>query len=204
MACVYYDNDGNSISSRDLVEKFLRENGQLEEASIYNTSNIEETIIKNSNYDRYVNSQFQTTYDFVTSEHPEFKKFSILNGKTRLAPEIILENRIAEYVRENINNVFDDKFEVTTKLKEYLKLAKDTLSKIDPDTEYDNETILPIVNDIMKTIEIEEATKELSADLHKIISLSVTGTSNLRSEINEVLNTYPMIFGELSEELRDQ
>ena len=203
MACVYYDNDGNSISSRDLVEKFLRENGQLEEASIYSTSNIEETIIKNSNYDRYVNSQFQTTYDFVTSEHPEFKKFSILNGKTRLAPEIILENRIAEYVRENINNVFDDKFEVTTKLKEYLKLAKDTLSKIDPDTEYDNETILPIVNDIMKTIEIEEATKELSADLHRIISLSVTGTSNLRSEINEVLNTYPMIFGELSEELRD-
>lgn len=204
MACVYYDNDGNSISSRDLVEKFLRENGQLEEASIYSTSNIEETIVKNSNYDRYVNSQFQTTYDFVTSEHPEFKKFSILNGKTRLAPEIILENRIAEYVRENINNVFDDKFEVTTKLKEYLKLAKDTLSKIDPDTEYDNETILPIVNDIMKTIEIEEATKELSADLHKIISLSVTGTSNLRYEINEVLNTYPMIFGELSEELRDQ
>lgn len=203
MACVYYDNDGNSISSRDLVEKFLRENGQLEEASIYSTSNIEETIVKNSNYDRYVNSQFQTTYDFVTSEHPEFKKFSILNGKTRLAPEIILENRIAEYVRENINNVFDDKFEVTTKLKEYLKLAKDTLSKIDPDTEYDNETILPIVNDIMKTIEIEEATKELSADLHRIISLSVTGTSNLRSEINEVLNTYPMIFGELSEESRD-
>lgn len=210
MSCKYIKN-GKTYSSSELVEAFLRETGNLVDSSIYSSNAIENAISSKSDRTAYNNSEFQTINQFVVSEHPEFadvSEFPLLKSDVRkslrLAPEVIFENRLVKFVEFNQENTFP---ELTNEAKEEYKKAdsksREYLDVFRQNSEFDieEETLLPILEEFRKTIEIEEATKNFSGNLHTLISLSVNDKSSFEYVLSQIIESEEnaLIFGELTE-----
>ena len=210
MSCKYIKN-GKTYSSSELVDAFLKETGKLVDSSIYSSNAIENAISSKSDREAYNSSEFQTVNQFVVSEHPEFadvSEFPLLKSDVRkslrLAPEIIFENRLVKFVEFNQENTFP---ELTNEAKEEYKKAdsksREYLDIFRKNSEFDieEETLLPILEEFRKTIEIEEAAGNFSRDLHTLISLSVNDKSSFEYVLSQIIESEEnvLIFGELTE-----
>ena len=165
MACFYEQvkSGGNRRfeTKAQIYEAFLRDTSELAPNSIFSSEEIIEStkkeILKANNKSKYFdpNLEYENIYDLITKPHDEiFNQMQVLKGQSRLAPEYIEDNRIKEFVKDNIGEY--------TKKGEYSQEKLDLLKKDPIFSEYSDSELIPALSEIESRIKIDDATKDFS------------------------------------------
>ena len=199
MACFYEQvkSEGNHRfeTKAQIYEAFLRDTSELAPNSIFSSEEIIEStkkeILKANNKAKYFdpNSEHESVYDLITKPHDEvFNQTQVLKGQSRLAPEYIEDNRIKEFVKDNIGEY--------TKKGEYSQEKLDLLKKDPIFSEYSDSELIPVLSEIESRIKIDEATKEFSNKMSDWFQMILNGDKGFNKSFNEFFDANPQIFGD--------
>lgn len=203
MACKYYDNrNGKEYNSiQDLIHDFYVNNYTLKNAAIFSADEIQESTMKQllsvKNINSFGGSDKIPITQYITDPNPMLALLPGFDGKDRLAPQYIKENRIYQYVVDRINELgtvssdgldYDDK---------QLELLKTTGSLVDAD----ESKLIYLLNEIEGIMQHEEKTRDFGTFLHELISAKILDNKNYDSKLSKYITDEKNkeIFGSFSE-----
>ena len=175
MAECFYYKDGKKINNvQDIIHEFFKDNFQLKNSAIFSAEEIQESTVKKLKNilgaNAYNQSNQSTVTEFITSPNPAlFSKLGINTKTDRLSPEYIEENRIYQYIIDNIDKAPSTNAGLMNYTPEKLEalLQRTDLQNI-PESK-----LIYLLSEIEDIIAFENRTKNLGILLHEIISLKV-------------------------------
>lgn len=184
--CVYTDGE-KDYKLKDIIRKFYENTSQLKNSEIYSSEEIQKStvdaILKIKDINNFDLNESEVVTDFIVKENPIFNAIPGLHGKTRLAPEYILENRIKQYVIDHIDTL-SDSISGGNPSPEMMNKIMTVLGE-----GYPSNKVGFLIEQIEKIIEIEDKTKDFGTLLHELISLKIKGNNReYYSKLNNFIN----------------
>lgn len=190
MAC-FYDNGELQLNALEILHEYYKDRHQVRNSEIFSSEQLQQStkdkILKGTIND-YKNNTNTTVTEFITKENPNIATLIGMNGKNRLSPEYILEERLVNSIHEKLRS---DKAIEIPKLSQIVPEVEKTYESIKDkinEVYQDNvDQIKWIINDILEDIELEEYTKSLGITLHELVNNKIRNRSGA---YNDALNKY--------------
>lgn len=203
--CFYYK-DGKKINDvQTLIAEFFKDTSRLENSAIFSAEEIQESTIKLlknlEGATKYNASKKRSVIEVISTPNPGlFTKVGIKTKNGLLAPEYIEENRIHQYVLDNLGRLAA----TTTIDVDSLIFTKEKFDRLKNDPAFNNvseDKLKFLLNEIEADIRYEQLINKLGIFMHTIIGLKTRGTG-----YTSILNTFltdpenAEIFGDFSVE----
>lgn len=176
--CFYYKNGQKINDIQDIIFEFFKTNYVLKNSAIFSSEEIQNSVVE-----KLLNIKGAISYEaspktnvtkFIVEENAGlFNKLGIDSKNGRFAPEVIEENRIYHFVKDNLRKVenLPDTVDISN-LKYSQERLTTLLSNNDLQAISENKLIL-LLAEIEDIMEFEEKTKDFGIFLHEIISLKL-------------------------------
>lgn len=190
MSC-YYVKGKRKISIQKIMHEFYKETLVITNAEVFSSDELVENTYKKitdlESSSNYVSSNNTGILDFITKENSIFKTIPGLEDQNRLAPEYILEKRVSQWVRDNINSPS------TLNLLNSTAEVEELYRKIEPELPEEIKEqpgkIKYLINEILEEIKLEEVNKDFGTAIHELFSLKIRDKeSEYNSKLNEIIN----------------
>lgn len=174
--CFYYKNGEKINDMRDLIHDFFKDTMQLKNTAIFSAEDIQKSIrdriLKLPGATTFKDSDYKSITTFISEQNEGlFNKLGIKTKAGRLNPEYIKENRIYQFIYDNLKKVAQlpegadvSKLSYSEEMFKAMK-ARPELSSIS------NVKIITLLSEIEDIMNFEELTKDFGNFLHKIVAL---------------------------------
>ena len=192
MACFYYKDGKRFNGMQDIIHEFFKDNYSLRNAAIFSAEDIQEStkkdLLKTPGATTYEDSKRESVVDLISKDHSGlFNKIGLVTKNGLLSPEYIEENRIYQYVLDNLPKValLPDNADTSG-----LVYSKDKLATLKSNPEMATITdakLITLLSEIEDMIHFEEKTTDFGTLIHAVVSLRIEKKS-IASKINEFIN----------------